>query len=63
MNLEKPITIKLEASWIFSELPDDFEGTREDAIDYFKSDLVNNFGEFFDTRYVSQHLTIEGETK
>lgn len=63
MMLKKPVTIKLEASWIFSELPDDFEGSRRDAIDYFKNDLADNFGEFFDTRHVLQHLTVKGETK
>ena len=58
VTLKNPVVIKLETSWVFTELPDDFEGTRKDAIQYFKEDIADNFGEFFDTRYVSHHLSV-----
>ena len=57
MKLKKPIVVKLEVAWVFTELPDDFEGTRQEAIDYFKNDVSENFGEFFDGGRVESHLT------
>ena len=57
MKLKKPIVVKLQVSWVFTELPDDFEGTRQEAIEYFKNDVSQNFSEFFDSGRVEGHLT------
>ena len=57
MRIKKPIIVKLEVSWVFTELPDDFEGTRQEAIEYFKNDVSQNFSEFFDGDQVESHLT------
>jgi hypothetical protein len=57
MKLKKPIIVKLEVAWVFTELPDDFEGTRQEAIEYFKNDVSENFNEFFDGGQVESHLT------
>ena len=57
MKLKKPIVVRLEVSWVFTELPDDFEGTRREAIEYCKNDVSENFSEFFDVNQVENNLT------
>ena len=57
MKLKKPVVVKLEVAWFFTELPDDFEGTRQEAIEYFKNDVSQNFSEFFDGGEVESPLT------
>lgn len=57
MKIKKPIIVTLEVTWVFTELPDDFKGTRREAIEYCKNDVSENFSEFFDGARVEDHLT------
>jgi hypothetical protein len=57
MKIKKPIVVTLEVTWVFTELPDDFKGTRREAIEYCKNDVSENFSEFFDVNQVENNLT------
>jgi hypothetical protein len=57
MKIKKPVVVKLEVTWVFTELPDDFKGTRREAIEYCKNDVSENFSEFFDVNQVENNLT------
>ena len=44
----KPIEITLKYTWIFdhTSIPDDFSGTRKEAIEWFKDDVATNLSEY-----------------
>ena len=45
----KPIEITLKYTWTFDQrdhLPDDFSGTRKEAIRWFKDDVATNLSEY-----------------
>ena len=44
----KPITLKLELTYTFNpvdSLPDDWEGTRAELVEWFRCDLAESLGE------------------
>jgi hypothetical protein len=58
----EPITLKIEVVYTFmpdDSLPEDFDGTREDAVEWFKSDLAENFNLFANPRDIYEHITEE----
>ena len=49
----KPITLELGLSYTFDpvdHLPDDWQGTREDAIEWFRSDIAENLRNWINPR-------------
>jgi hypothetical protein len=45
----KPIEITLKYTWTFDQgdhLPDDFSGTRKEAIEWLKEDVATNLSEY-----------------
>jgi hypothetical protein len=57
MRLKKPIEVKLEITWVFVELPDQFKGTRKEAFEYCKNYVLGNMGDFLDGIQIENHLT------
>jgi hypothetical protein len=58
----EPIVLKVEVVYTFmpdDSLPDDFDGTREDAVEYFKWDLAENFNLFANPQEIYHHITEE----
>jgi hypothetical protein len=55
----KPITLKLELSYTFQpedHLPDDWDGTREDLVEWFRSDIADNLHSWINSRDIYDHL-------
>jgi hypothetical protein len=57
-----PITLKVEMSFTFlpdDSLPPDFKGNREDAVEYLKEDLAENFALFANPRDIYHYISEE----
>jgi hypothetical protein len=61
-NFDEPITITLKLSYSFIPkdcLPDDFSGTKEDAIEYFRADVAENIMSWATPNEIYNGLTAE----
>jgi len=57
-----PITLKFEMSFTFNpeeSLPPDFDGDREEAVEYLKEDLAENFNLFANPREIYHYISEE----
>ena len=53
MKLKQPITLELGLSYTFNpvdHLPEDWRGTREDAIEWFRADIAENLHNWVNPR-------------
>lgn len=53
------VSIELKMTWYFDlrdHLPDDFNGTRADAIKYLKDDIAENLGDYLTFDEIINHL-------
>ena len=53
------VSIKLQMIWYFDlrdHLPDDFSGTRADAIKYLREDIAENLGNYLTFDEIMDHL-------
>jgi hypothetical protein len=53
LNKEVTIQVKLTYNFVPADfLPDDFEGTREDVVEWFRDDVADNFEQFVSKREI-----------
>ena len=58
----EPIVLKVEVVYTFmpdDSLPDDFDGTHDEAVEYLRWDLAENFTAFANPKDIYEHITEE----
>ena len=64
-RIQHHITLKLEMTYSFNpseHLPDDWEGTREELVEWFRSDIAENFHNWVNRRDIYDNIK-EEDTK
>jgi hypothetical protein len=60
----KPVTLRLKLTYTFEPsecLPDDWEGTREELVEWFRDDMVDNFHGWVNRREIYDSIQEEDE--
>ena len=60
----EPVTLKLELTYTFEPsecLPDDWEGTRDELVEWFSSDMAENFRSWINPREIYDSIQEEDE--
>jgi hypothetical protein len=56
LNKEVIIQVKLTYSFVPADhLPDDYGGTREDVVNYFREDIAENFDQWVSANEICEH--------
>jgi hypothetical protein len=56
LNKEVIIQVKLTYSFVPADhLPDDYDGTREDVVSYFREDIAQNFDQWVSANEIYEH--------
>jgi hypothetical protein len=56
LNKEVIIQVKLTYSFVPADhLPDDYDGTREDVVNYFREDIAQNFDQWVSANEIHEH--------
>jgi hypothetical protein len=56
LNKEVIIQVKLTYSFVPADhLPDDYDGTREDIVSYFREDIAQNFDQWVSANEIYEH--------
>jgi hypothetical protein len=59
----EPVTLRLKLTYTFEPsecLPDDWEGTREELVEWFRSDMAENFHGWVNRREIYDSIQEEG---
>jgi hypothetical protein len=64
LNKEVIIQVKLTYSFVPADhLPDDYDGTREDVVSYFREDIAQNFDQWVSANEIYEHTQEASEER